>query len=343
MRFKAALLQEINQPPTIHEVETTELKYGQVLVRNIVSGLCGAQLQEMRGHKGNEKFLPHMMGHEGCGVVEQVGEAVSTVKKGDKVVLHWRKGTGIESPFPQYIYEDKKISSGKVTTISEYSIVSENRLTVVPDDADPYICALLGCGMSTAFGVINNDAKVKFGESVLILGCGGVGINLIQGAVLASACPITVVDVNDKKKNLALSVGATTFVSNGVGELTGQSFDVIIDTTGNPQVIEKTALLLGDGGRYIFVGQPPPESEVRLLSPAKMWTPNGRVFKVSQGGNTSPDLDIPRYIKMYEAGIFAIDKIITHKFSLDQTEEAFGVMLNGEAGRVMIHIGADKS
>ena len=214
---------------------------------------------------------------------------------------------------------------------------------MVPDDADPYICALLGCGMSTAFGVINNDAKVKFGESVLILGCGGVGINLIQGAVLASACPITVVDVNDKKKNLALSVGATTFVSNGVGELTGQSFDVIIDTTGNPQVIEKTALLLGDGGRYIFVGQPPPESEVRLLSPAKMWTPNGRVFKVSQGGNTSPDLDIPRYIKMYEAGIFAIDKIITHKFSLDQTEEAFGVMLNGEAGRVMIHIGADKS
>lgn len=345
MLFKAALLQKINQPPTIHEVATTELKYGQVLVRNIVSGLCGAQLQEMRGYKGNEKFLPHMMGHEGCGVVEQVGEAVSTVKKGDKVVLHWRKGTGIESPFPKYIYEDKTISGGKVTTISEYSIVSENRLTVVPDDTDPYMCALLGCGMSTAFGVINNDAKVKFGESVLILGCGGVGINLIQGAVLASACPITVVDVNDKKKDLALSVGATTFVSKsdgGIDVLTGQNFDIIIDTTGNPQVIEKTVLLLGDNGRYIFVGQPPPKSEVRLLSPAKMWTPNGRTFKVSQGGNTTPDLDIPRYIKMHKAGILTIDKIITHKFSLDQTGEAFNVMLNGEAGRVMIHTGEDK-
>ena len=346
MIFKAALLQKINQAPTIHEVETTELKYGQVLVRNIVSGLCGAQIQEMRGYKGNEKFLPHMMGHEGCGIVEEVGEAVSTVKKGDKVVLHWRKGSGVESPFPQYIYEGKTISSGKVTTISEYSIVSENRLTVVPDDSDPYMCALLGCVMTTALGVINNDAKVKFGESVLILGCGGVGINLIQGAVLASACPITVVDVNDKKKNLALAVGATTFVGKsdgGIDTLAGQNFDVIIDTTGNPKVIEKTALLLGDNGRYIFVGQPPPESEVRLLSPAKMWTPNGRTFKVSQGGNTNPDLDIPRYMKMHKAGILTIDKIITHKFSLDQTGEAFYVMLNGQAGRVMIHTGEDKS
>ena len=346
MIFKAALLQKINEPPTIHEVETTDLKYGQVLVRNIVSGLCGAQIQEMRGYKGNEKFLPHMMGHEGCGIVEEVGDAVSTVKKGDKVVLHWRKGSGIEAPFPQYVYDGKTISSGKVTTISEYSIVSENRLTVVPDDSDPYMCALLGCGMTTALGVINNDAEVKFGESVLILGCGGVGINLIQGAALASAHPIVAIDINDQKKDLAFSAGANAFVGKsdgGVDALEGQSFDVIIDTTGNPSVIEKTALLLGDNGRYIFVGQPPPESEVKLLNPAKMWTPNGRVFKVSQGGNTNPDLDIPRYIKMHKAGILKISNIITHRFSLDQTKEAFEVMLNGEAGRVMIHTGEDKS
>ena len=345
MHFKAALLEEINKPPVIHTVETTDLKYGQVLVKNIVSGLCGAQLQEMRGYKGNEKFLPHMMGHEGFGVVEQVGEAVSTVKKGDKVVLHWRKGSGIESPFPQYIYNDKTISSGKVTTLSEYSIVSENRLTTVPDDSDPYICALLGCGMTTALGVINNDANVKFGESVLIVGCGGVGINLIQGAVLASAYPIAVVDINDKKKNLALSVCANKCVGSsngGIDSLTGHKFDVIIDTTGNPKVIEKTALLLDDNGRYIFVGQPPPGSELKLSNPAKMWTPNGRTFKVSQGGSTNPDLDIPRYVKMHKAGLLKIDKIITHKFSLEQVGSAFEVMLNGEAGRVMVHTSEGK-
>ena len=340
MRFRAALLEKINNPPSVKTVETTELKYGQVLVKNIVSGLCGAQIQEMKGYKGNEKFLPHMMGHEGFGIVEEVGDAVSTVKKGDRVVLHWRKGSGIESPFPQYVYENKTISSGKVTTLSEYSIVSENRLTAVPADSDPYICALLGCGMTTALGVINNDANVKFGESVLILGCGGVGINLIQGAVLASAYPVAVVDINDEKKDLAISVGANKFISpsnGGIQSLTGEQFDVIIDTTGNPEVIEQTSLLLADNGRYIFVGQPPPDSEVRLPSPSKMWTPNGRTFKVSQGGNTDPDSDIPRYVKMHKAGILNIDKIITHKFSLEQVGDAFEVMLSGKAGRVMVH------
>ena len=121
--MKAAVLEKINSPLTVGEVELTDLQVGQVLVKILVSGICGAQLHEIKGHKGNEKFLPHLMGHEGCGIVEQLGPGVTTVKVGDKVVMHWRPGSGIEAPFPSYVFNGKKMSSGKVTTLSEYSIV----------------------------------------------------------------------------------------------------------------------------------------------------------------------------------------------------------------------------
>ena len=143
------------------------------------------------------------MGHEGCGIVEEIGPGVTTVKVGDKVVMHWRKGDGIESNFPSYIYNDKKMSSGKVTTISEYSVVSENRLTTVPDDTPEELCALLGCAMTTAIGTITNEAQVKFGESVLVVGCGGLGLHLIEAAKLSNAYPIIGIDITDEKEELS--------------------------------------------------------------------------------------------------------------------------------------------
>ena len=163
--MKAAVLEQIDAPLAIRDVELTELKVGQVLVRVLVSGLCGAQLHEIRGHKGNAKFLPHLMGHEGCGIVEEIGAGVTTVKVGDKVVMHWRPGSGIESPFPSYVLDGKSMSSGKVTTLSEYSIVSENRLTTVPQDTPEDLCAILGCALTTAMGIIDNEVDLKFGES----------------------------------------------------------------------------------------------------------------------------------------------------------------------------------
>jgi Zn-dependent alcohol dehydrogenase len=172
--MRAAVLTGLNQPLEIRDVKPLELQFGQVLVKVLVSGICGAQLQEIRGDKGNEAFLPHLLGHEGCGVVEKVGPGVSKVRVGDKVVMHWRVGAGIESDFPSYSLDGKVIRSGKVTTLSEKSIVSENRLTAVPADTPPHLAALLGCGLSTALGVVNNDAHVKIGESVAVLGAGGV-------------------------------------------------------------------------------------------------------------------------------------------------------------------------
>jgi len=333
--MKAAVLREINAPLSVEDVELTPLQPGQVLVKVFVSGLCGAQLHEISGHKGNAKFLPHLMGHEGCGIVDEIGVGVTTVKVGDKVVMHWRKSEGIEAPFPKYILDGKEISSGKVTTLSEYSIVSENRLTTVPHDASDFLCALLGCGMTTALGTINNDAKLRFGESILIVGCGGVGLNLIQGAVLASAHPIVAIDINETKANITKSVGATTFTTS-IESIEQQSFDVIIDTTGNIDAIKSTIPLLADAGRYILVGQPKPGESIQIPDGVSLWSQSGKSILVSQGGCTKPQEDIPRYVKMHKAGILNIDSIITHVFELDDVNKAFDVLKAGEAGRIMV-------
>ncbi|NBQ17111.1 hypothetical protein EBU24_02225 [bacterium] len=159
--FKAAILERLNSPLVIKNISCNDPEQGQVLVKILTSGLCGAQLQEIAGLKGNANFLPHLLGHEGCGIVEKVGPAVSKVKVGDKVVLHWKKSDGIESSFPTYYCEGQKIGGGKVTTLSEYSLVSENRMTVVGHETPNDFSALLGCGLSTALGTINYEVNLN--------------------------------------------------------------------------------------------------------------------------------------------------------------------------------------
>ena len=208
--MKAAVLEKISAPLTIADVKLGELAVGQVLVKILVSGICGAQLQEIAGEKNNAKFVPHLLGHEGCGIVQEIGSGVTRVKKGDKVVMHWRKGDGIESDFPSYTFKGKAMRSGKVTTFSEYSMVSENRLTTVPQDTPNDFCALLGCGLSTALGTMENEAELKAGEGVMIVGCGGVGSCLIKVAKFFHATPIIGVDVYEKD---VLSLGADMFIN----------------------------------------------------------------------------------------------------------------------------------
>jgi S-(hydroxymethyl)glutathione dehydrogenase / alcohol dehydrogenase len=266
--MKAVVLEKIDAPLAIRDVELTELKVGQVLVKILVSGLCGAQLHEIRGHKGNAKFLPHLMGHEGCGIVKEVGPGVTNVNVGDKVVMHWRPGTGIEAPFPSYVLDGKLMSSGKVTTLSEYSIVSENRLTTVPQDTPEDLCAILGCALTTAMGIIDNEVELKFGESVAVVGCGGVGLNLIQAAALKSACPIYAIDNNITKRELCFTAGASIFTNsiNAVDE----KVDVIIDTTGIPEVISECVSKLSGKGRMVLVGQPAPGKMVEVMTQVRI-------------------------------------------------------------------------
>lgn len=335
--MKAVVLEQIDAPLAIRDVELTELKVGQVLVRILVSGLCGAQLHEIRGHKGNAKFLPHLMGHEGCGIVEEVGPGVTNVNVGDKVVMHWRPGTGIEAPFPSYILDGKPMSSGKVTTLSEYSIVSENRLTKVPQDTPSELCAILGCALTTAMGIIDNEVDLKFGESVAVVGCGGVGLNLIQAAALKSACPIYAIDNNVTKRELCFTAGASLFI-NSINNLDEQ-VDVIIDTTGIPEVISECVSKLSGKGRMILVGQPAPGRGVEVINALNLFNGMGQTIKATQGGKTNPTEDIPRYVRMHQEGLLDVKQFVTHKFKLNQINEAFDLLKSGNAGRIIIEIG----
>lgn len=334
--MKAAILENINSPLTIGDVELTELQVGQVLVKILVSGICGAQLHEIKGYKGNEKFLPHLMGHEGCGIVQEVGPGVTTVKVGDKVVMHWRPGSGIEAPFPTYIFNGKKMSSGKVTTLSEYSIVSENRVTVVPQETNSEFCALLGCAITTALGIIDNEVDLKFGESVAVIGCGGVGLNLLQAAEMKSACPIYAVDTNLTKRDLCFAVGASVFVNSILN--IDEKIDVIIDTTGIPEVITEAISRLSNQGRMILVGQPAPGKMVEVMNAVNLFNGMGQSIKATQGGKTNPQEDIPRYVKLYNDGLLSIEKLVTHRFTLDQINEAFDLLKTGNAGRIIVKI-----
>ena len=337
--MKAAVLEKLNYPLAIREVFPTQLLPGQVYVKVLASGLCGAQLHEIRGHKGNGKFLPHLMGHEGCGIVKEVGPGVTTVQEGDKVVMHWRPGSGIESEFPKYHLGEKIISSGKCTTLSEYSIVSENRLTKVPHDTPTVLAAMLGCSLTTALGIIDNECNLKFGESVAVIGCGGVGLNLIQAAKMKNAYPVYGVDINDKMFDLTHQIGVDIFTCDL--EFIPEKVDVILDTTGVPEVISKAFDKLAPSGRLIMVGQPAPGTDLNIFNPLSMFDGQGKSIRASQGGGTKPDEDIPRYIKLANREMLDFNTLHTDTFALDNINDAFDLLKTGNAGRIMIKIGED--
>ncbi len=347
MKMKAAILEKINDPLTVAEVELTDLTFGQVLVKVLVSGICGSQLQEIAGNKGNAKFVPHLMGHEGAGIVQGIGMGVTKVKIGDKVIMHWRKGDGIESDFPKYVFNGKTIQSGKVTTLSEYSIVSENRITPVPLDTPNELCALLGCSMSTALGTVSLEADLKMGESLMIVGAGGLGINLINAAKLVSAYPIISLDIHESKREVAEKLGADLFINCKTHNIQEEIFkkfglkevEVIIDTSGNKQSLEESIPLLGGAnGRYIMVGHPKPGESVELMNANHLFGGSGKMIRATQGGRFSPTAEIPRYIKLYKAGILKTDHLITHRFKLDDVNKAIDAVRAGQAGRVIIDI-----
>ncbi len=347
--MKAAVLEVIDQPLVVAEVGLTPLQFGQVLVKVLVSGICGSQLMEIGGHKGNAKFVPHLMGHEGCGIVEEVGVGVTRVKVGDKVIMHWRKGDGVESDFPEYEYNGKRIKSGKVTTFSEYSICSENRLTPVPQDTPEELCALLGCSLSTALGTINDEAEVKFGESVMIVGAGGLGINLIKAAKLASAYPVISLDIHEHKRELALSLGADLFVNvateslpEKLAEFGLKDVDVIIECSGSKKAIEATLPFLSGTGRYIMVGHPKPGESVEMLQAGHMFGGEGKTIKATQGGGFNPSKHIERYVRLARKGNLDIRGIITHRTSLDDINKAIDAVRAGEASRILIVMQHDK-
>ena len=338
--MKSAILVESKKLLVVTEIDLpSKLEFGQVLVKVCYSGICGAQINEIDAVKGPDKFLPHLLGHEGSGIVEKIGEGVTTVKLGDHVVLHWRKSKGIESVTPQYLWNGKKVNSGWVTTFSEKTIVSENRLTVIPKNFDMRIAPLFGCSVITAFGVVNNDAKIKIGQSVLIFGVGGLGLNVAQAASMVSAYPIVGIDLYDHKIVMGKKFGLTHGITGNLDNIKNEIYnivgdkgaDVAIETTGNSKVIEKAYELTASDGKTILVGVPNDKISIHSL-PLHF----KKILTGSHGGDSIPDIDIPRYIRLINQKKMTLENLITHEFKLTDINKAIDLFRSGKAGRIII-------
>ena len=342
--MKAAILMENNKPLVVADVELPrDLLYGQVLVKVIYSGICGAQINEIEAAKGPDKFLPHLLGHEGSGMVLYVGPGVTTVKKGDHVVMHWRPSKGIQSETPMYKWKGTKVNAGWVTTFNEFAVLSENRVTVIPKEFDLKLAPLLGCSVTTAMGVVNNDAHVKIGQSVVIFGVGGVGLNIAQAADMVSAYPIVGIDLVKSKLEMAKDFGIThAFVARDkpedfieiIKEVVGkEGADVVIDTTGNARVIESAYESTHPEGKTILVGVPRKGDKISIYSLPLHFN---QVLTGSEGGGSLPHIDIPRYIRLHQTGKLNLNGLITHEFSLDDVNDAINVVRSGECGRCIL-------
>jgi S-(hydroxymethyl)glutathione dehydrogenase/alcohol dehydrogenase len=340
--FKAAVLEQINAPLVIDEVRFEgPLRPGQVLVRIHYSGICGKQFEEITGARGHDPYLPHLLGHEGSGVVVDTGEGVTKVRPGDPVVLHWLKGSGMEAEAPLYTRAGARVNAGRITTFNVYGVLSENRVTPLPRGADLKAACLLGCAVTSGVGAVLNDARLRPNESVAVFGCGGVGLNAIQGAALVNGYPIIGVDRNVGSLELARRMGASHVIDSHsddvlgkIKEITrGEGASCVVVAAGNPEIIELAVQASSVPGTVMLVGVPPRGTLIRVDPFAIHFN---RRLMGSYGGGTFPDRDIPRYWDWYGCGRLKLDPLITEVVPLDRINEAMESKMAGRPGRSVI-------
>jgi len=340
--MKAAILIEQKKPLTLADIELpAELQYGQVLIKIHYSGICGSQIGEIDGVKGPDRFLPHLLGHEAGGVVEKCGPGVTKVTAEDHVVLHWRKGEGIEASPATYQWEDKVVNSGWVTTFSEYSVVSENRVTRIPKDLDLEMAALYGCAIPTAFGAVFNNAKLQIGESIVIFGVGGIGMATVLAGKMTSAYPIIAIDISKSKLKIAKKYGATHTINSktqeagqAIAEILPEGADVVVETVGVRAIRELAYEMTSKQGRTILVGVPKfPGEKMSIDSLQLHFT---KSITGCHGGDINPSYHLPRFIRLQQNGIFDPREMITHSFPLVKINEALDLIRQGEVIRCSI-------
>lgn len=339
----AAILAESHTPLVVDTVGLPySLEYGQVLVKVHYSGLCASQVHEIEALKGPDAFLPHLLGHEGSATVLEVGPRVSTVKPNDNVVMHWRQGAGIQSPNPFYSWDGRVVNAGSVTTFNEFAVVSENRVTRIPQWFELRLAPLLGCAITTAFGAVANDAGLKVGESVIIFGAGGVGLAAIHAAYLTSAYPIIAVDLVPEKLEVATKLGATHALDGSDVDAVLESLrrvlgpegaDVVIETTGVATVISSAFQACGPQGRTVLVGVPNPKDPVSLHTLPLHF---GKLLTGSHGGSALPERDIPRLVRLVEVGKLDLSQFPLTEHPLAEINDAIDELKQGVAGRQLI-------
>tara|TARA_Y100000746_G_scaffold90427_1_gene76711 strand:- start:2425 stop:3477 length:1053 start_codon:yes stop_codon:yes gene_type:complete len=341
--MRGAVLFNSGEPLKIMDnIEIPELQKGQVLVKNAYSGICRSQLMEVRGLRGDDKFLPHLSGHEGCGQVIEVGQSVRKVKKGDWVILGWIKSSGLDVPGPTYKCGDTIINSGPVTTFSEFSIVSENRIVNLPEGVPKDIGVLFGCALPTGAGLVLNEIHPKKKSSMAIVGLGGVGLSALMSIKTLDCDPVIAIDISNDKLDMARRFGATHTINSSENDVIsvvmditkGKGVDHSIEAAGHTATIELAFEILNkSSGQCVFASHPP-EGDKISLNPHHLIS--GRSIKGSWGGESKPDVDIPKLAKFYKKGLLPLETLVKKKYSLDEINQALDDLENFKVYRPII-------
>jgi len=341
MKTEAALLVQTGTPLVVAEIEVPALKPGQVLVEIAYSGACGTQVMEWRGDKGEDKWVPHCLGHEGTGVVLETGSAVTKVKPGDKVLLSWIKGSGIEAGGAVYAWDGKKVNAGGVTTFQRHAVVSENRLTGLTGDLPMDVAVLLGCAAPTGMGAVYNVLKAHPGDAIAVFGTGGVGLNALMAAALAGAMPVIGIDPNPTRRALAKIYGATHVIDPSASDVLAEikkivpaGVDLAVEASGVPAVMEQAInATRQQGGRAVVIGNARHDAAL-TLNPGVF--NQGKSLLGTWGGDSVPDRDYGRYGRLLSSGRFPVRDLLSKPYSLTQVDQALQDLAAGKISRPLI-------
>jgi S-(hydroxymethyl)glutathione dehydrogenase/alcohol dehydrogenase len=362
MNMRAAVLYAFNEPFTVEPVELQAPRQGEVLVKLAASGVCHSDLSVQRGLVPMPP--PIIIGHEGAGVVEAVGPGVTSVQRGDHVVLTWLYSCGhcrdcsrgkphlcdlaARTTMTGAMYDGTtRFSAGGkdirhwVGSFAEYTVVPEQAAVPIRPDVPLDIASLVGCGVMTGVGAAMNTVKVEPGDHVAVFGCGGVGLNVIQGAALCGAEKIIAVDLVDAKLRMAEQFGATHLVNPNSGDVAeqiknltaGKGVDFAFEVIGNVTVMQSAFAAIRSGGKMVIVGVPPPTAQLSL--PAIAFLREKGVVG-SYYGSPRFRYDMPRILDLYMAKKLKLDELISRRLPLDQINTAMEIMEQGEVARSVI-------
>ena len=363
--MKAAVLYEKNQPLKVEELTLDSPRHGEALVKLAASGVCHSDLHYIKGDR--EHPMPVVLGHEGSGIVEEVGPDVTYAKPGDHVVLSFVPTCGRCSYCVSGRYNlcnvryqmggglvdgTKRLRKGNqeihhfngVSTFAEYTVVPEDSLVLVREDAPLDQLALIGCGVPTGVGAVIHTAKVQPGSRVVVIGVGGVGLNVVQGAALAGAETIIAVDIRGSKLEHALEFGATHLVNAETEDLTervrditrGEMADYAFEVIGSVDAINQAMRTTRRGGVTVAVGVTPTGAQL-TIDPEFLNL--DRALLGCTYGSCYPRADMPKFVDLYMAGKLKLDQLISRTFALDEINTAFEVLDRGEVARSIIKYG----
>jgi len=357
--MKAAVCREFGKPLVIEDLELASPNPGEVRVKISACAICHSDIIYMDGGWGGNP--PLVLGHEAAGVVEQVGEGVETVSIGDTVLVTLIRSCGAcpccdkgkfslcESSFPLDETSPLTDSGGamigqglRTAAFAEQVVVHQSQVVMIPESIPMDSASLLSCGVITGLGAVTNTASVEAGDSVAVIGCGGVGLNSVQGARMAGADPIVAIDLVDGKLDNASTFGATHTINPlsqdvdaMVSDLTnGRGFEHVFMTAGSSRAIELGLGILARNGTLVLVGMPADGDHLDL--DATVIANDGKRILGSKMGFTDLQNDIPKLINLYQQGGLKLDELITHRFPLERINEAIDEVRADKALRNVI-------